>query len=305
MVPQSMIVFYGHPGDTPMQMTIAAAAEHNVDRVVVDQAHTADDDVVLDIGPAGVTGYLVVGRQHIDLDEISAVYARPLAPLVTGDSAGARRAQAWHHIITEWLDTTTALVVNRPSAMASNASKPFQQQLIAEHFAVPDTLVTSCPQDVRGFWREHGAVVFKSTSGIRSIVRRLDEPGAQRLDAVALLPTQFQGCVAGVDVRVHVVGSVVFATEIHSSAVDYRYAHRDGLHVDLTPVRLCDDVEQRCVGLAATLDLPLCGIDLRRTPDGRYVCFEVNPMPGFSYYEAETGAPISSALVDLLSGKAS
>jgi hypothetical protein len=222
MVSQSMIVFYGHPGDSPMQMAIAAAAEHNVDRVVVDQAFAADDDVVLDIGPAGVSGYLVVGGQHIDLDEISAVYARPLAPMVTGDSAGARRAEAWQHIITEWLDTARALVVNRPCAMASNASKPFQQQLIAEHFAVPDTLVTSCPQDVRDFWREHGAVVYKSTSGIRSIVHRLDEAGAQRLDRVALLPTQFQACVAGVAGGVHVVGAGVFFTAIPRSRVEYR-----------------------------------------------------------------------------------
>jgi glutathione synthase/RimK-type ligase-like ATP-grasp enzyme len=56
--------------------------------------------------------------------------------------------------------------------------------------------------------------------------------------------------------------------------------------------------------LAALLQLPLCGIDLRRCADGSYVCFEVNPMPAFSYYEANTGQPIARRLVEFLSGKA-
>ena len=60
------------------------------------------------------------------------------------------------------------------------------------------------------------------------------------------------------------------------------------------------DVASRCVELAEALDLPLAGIDLRRRPDGQYVCFEVNPMPAYSYYESNTGLPISLALADLL-----
>jgi NAD(P)-dependent dehydrogenase (short-subunit alcohol dehydrogenase family) len=44
----------------------------------------------------------------------------------------------------------------------------------------------------------------------------------------------------------------------------------------------------------------ICGIDLRRRPDGEHVCFEVNPMPGYSYFESETGQAISEALVDYL-----
>ena len=56
--------------------------------------------------------------------------------------------------------------------------------------------------------------------------------------------------------------------------------------------------------LQQQLELPLCGIDLRRRPDGSYVCFEVNPMPAFSYYESNTGQPIARSLVEYMSGKA-
>ncbi|MGY5309367.1 ATP-grasp domain-containing protein [Nocardia gipuzkoensis] len=297
-----MIVFYGYPDELPMRMAIAAATERNVDRLVINQTHASEDDIVLELGD-GVAGYFIVAGQRVDFQDITAVYARPLAPVLASDSAAGRRAEAWHLIITEWLNISPALVVNRPSAMASNGSKPFQQQLIAEHFAVPDTLVTSCAEEVRRFWADHGEIIYKSVSGIRSIVRRLDGASAMHLDRLAALPTQFQAYVPGVDIRVHVVGSAVFGTEVRSGAVDYRYAQRDGLKADLAAVRLDEEVTRRCAALAVALDLPFCGIDLRRRPDGQYVCFEVNPMPGFSYYEAETGAPISSALVDLLSAK--
>jgi glutathione synthase/RimK-type ligase-like ATP-grasp enzyme len=48
------------------------------------------------------------------------------------------------------------------------------------------------------------------------------------------------------------------------------------------------------------MDLLFTGIDLKLTPDGEYYCFEVNPSPGFVYYERYTGQPISAALADLL-----
>ena len=59
-------------------------------------------------------------------------------------------------------------------------------------------------------------------------------------------------------------------------------------------------MQRQCAALARHLELPFCGIDLRRRPDGVYVCFEVNPMPAFAYFEGETGQPIAAALVELL-----
>ena len=50
------------------------------------------------------------------------------------------------------------------------------------------------------------------------------------------------------------------------------------------------------------LDLPLCGIDLKRAVDGTFFCFEVNPSPAYSYYQDQTGQPIADALVDYLAG---
>jgi len=41
-------------------------------------------------------------------------------------------------------------------------------------------------------------------------------------------------------------------------------------------------------------------VDLRRTPDGRYFCFEANPTPAFAFYEQYTGQRIADKLIDAL-----
>src|SRR5262249_35806291 len=156
-------------------------------------------------------------------------------------------------------------------------SKPYQMRLIEQHgFAVPKTLITTDVEAVAGFRRNH-QLIYKSMSGIRSIVSRLGEEDAVRLPDIANCPTQFQQYIEGTDVRVHVVGDEIFACEVRSEADDYRYPQTPSKVVDIAPLTLSDDLEQRCRLLATTLGLPLAGIDLRRTPQGEWYCFEVNP----------------------------
>jgi glutathione synthase/RimK-type ligase-like ATP-grasp enzyme len=103
-------------------------------------------------------------------------------------------------------------------------------------------------------------------------------------------------------VRVHVVGSRWFATEVVSGADDYRYATRQGSESQLRPYELPDEVAARCLALAKALDLPLAGIDLRHSIDDDWVCFEVNPSPCFSFYEQQAAQPITRAVAELLAG---
>jgi glutathione synthase/RimK-type ligase-like ATP-grasp enzyme len=63
-----------------------------------------------------------------------------------------------------------------------------------------------------------------------------------------------------------------------------------------------DDLAAQCLALAQDLELPLAGIDLKVTPQDEVYCFEVNPSPAYSYYESQTGQPISAAIARYLSG---
>jgi hypothetical protein len=194
---------------------------------------------------------------------------------------------------------TFALVVNRFQATASNNSKPYQLQKIrAAGFDVPETLLTTDPGAVQAFWERHGEVIYKSISGTRSRVARLRPEQRERLANVAFCPTQFQRYIPGTDVRVHVVGAEIFASEIVSEVDDYRYPGRHA--VDIQARRLPREVEERCRLLARALRLPVAGIDLRRTPEADWYCFEVNPSPAFTFYERMTGQPIARAVANLL-----
>lgn len=87
--------------------------------------------------------------------------------------------------------------------MASNNHKPYQtNQIRKSGFAVPETVVTTDPNAVLDFWQRHGAVIYKSNSGVRSIVARLPDMHRERLGNVAWCPTQFQQYIPGVDHRV-------------------------------------------------------------------------------------------------------
>jgi glutathione synthase/RimK-type ligase-like ATP-grasp enzyme len=68
----------------------------------------------------------------------------------------------------------------------------------------------------------------------------------------------------------------------------------------MEPMTLPAAIAESCLRLARELDLLMTGIDLKETPHGDYYCFEVNPSPGFLYYEKYSGQPISAALADLL-----
>lgn len=300
-----MILFFGYATDPALRLAVDAAERLGEAHLVLDQLDLHDCAVLLDdpTEPGRSTGQVRTPSGTVSLGSLDAAYARPLSAVIEEDPAdSARGAQIAADVIT-WLDTADALVVSRPRDMHSNSSKPYQAQLIgAAGFRVPESLITTDPDEVIAFTERVGAVIFKSISGIRSIVRRLDDGYESRLERVRVLPTQFQALVEGDDIRVHVVGDEVFATRIISDATDYRYARRDGVDADLTPTTLPADVRQRCLDLAASLSLPFVGIDLRETPDGEYVCFEANPMPGYSYFESNTGQPISEALVRLLAG---
>jgi hypothetical protein len=254
------------------------------------------------------TGNIAGPGWRLDLEELSGVYVRYLGPEgrapIPGIDPGL--APAIHSEcdagLMALLEYLPCAVVNRSAGALSNHSKPYQAMLIKEcGLAVPRTLVTNDPDEAHRFYNDcNGEAIFKSLSGVRSIVRRI---GAEHLARFSLLrhgPAQFQELILGDDIRVHTVGDRIFATRLRSEAVDYRYAGRDGFEVEMSPVELPTSVAQACLAIARKLNLLLSGIDLKLTPEGKYYCFEINPSPAFIYYEQGSGQPISTALAELL-----
>lgn len=87
-----------------------------------------------------------------------------------------------------------------------------------------------------------------------------------------------------------------------ASGLDYRYAVRDGGNTTLRDTTLDATTSWRCSAAAQALGLPFAGLDLMLADDGQTYCFEVNPSPGFSWYEDATGQPIARTLARWLAG---
>jgi glutathione synthase/RimK-type ligase-like ATP-grasp enzyme len=300
-----MIVLWGVEDDTPLAAVRAALGQIGAPFFFLDQSRCGETEIDLSAGER-VAGEIRLGGARCDLARVSAVYlrcdnTRAVAPGADKDEALARHADRIDAVISAFLDITAARVVNPLEAMASNGSKPYQSAIIAAHgFAVPDTLITTDSDEVGAFAARHGEIIYKSISGVRSIVTRFRQEHAGRLKDLVWCPTQFQQYLPGRDYRVHIVGDAVFATEIVSDADDYRYAARQGEDVIIQATLIPLLVADRCRALAAALGFALAGIDLRLTPQGEWYCFEVNPSPAFTYYADAAGQPIGEAVAELL-----
>jgi glutathione synthase/RimK-type ligase-like ATP-grasp enzyme len=308
-----MILVCGIPSETPLRMVTSRLEELGAPFVLFNQREFANSEIWFEVNDGQVAGELQIRDRTYKLQDFSAVYPRMMddrfLPELSSEPQGSslrNYCRSFHDTLTRWMEIAPALVVNRCAPMASNSSKPYQAQLIRkEGFLVPESLITNDPELVRDFRARHGRVIYKSISAVRSIVQELSDEDEERLERIRWCPTQFQAFVGGTNVRVHTIGNQAFATAVRSDATDYRYAARQmGESAELREVVLSDELTDRCLRLSRSLGLEFAGIDLKVTPDEEIYCFEVNPSPAFSYYEANTGQPISAAVARHLASPA-
>lgn len=306
-----MILLAGIPTEPPVYLAIEAAQECGIPYVVFNQRQAHLYQLSLKIRDNVFKARLNIDGTDHELEQMQGAYVRLMdqhaLPELNSKTferisdSGAYKLNLVHRQFSQWMNITGIRILNPPGAMLSNMSKPYQAQMITPcGFYTPATCITNSAEAVLKFKKEKQNIIYKSTSAARSIVKELEGTAMGDLQKIRYLPTQFQEKLQGENIRVHVVGDVLFATAIHSNIVDYRYAEQEDGVTELSPTVLPVAVEKKCFNLAKQLQLPFCGIDLFRTNKGEYYCFEVNPSPGYSYYEKSTGQKISHAIVNYL-----
>lgn len=299
-----LVLLWGLEADSPLAEVRNQLEALDIPLKFLDQRLVLETEVEITVGET-IKGRIRVGREDINLGDVSAAYVRPYEsarlPQVAASGVGSAE---WEHavyvddILASWSELTTALVVNRFSASAANNSKPYQLEQIRNlGWRVPETLITTDEDEARAFWKLHGEVVYKSVSGTRSRVSRLRKEHGDRFSDLSSCPTQFQQYIPGSDYRVHVVDDKVFVCEVRCGSDDYRYAEQAP---EIRACSLTPDLEERCKSLVASMNLSVAGVDLRRTSEDEWFCFEVNPSPAFTYYQQITGQPIGHAIALLL-----
>lgn len=302
-----MVLLYGIAGDGPFELVADALEELEMPFVILDQARFAEIDFDLQLNNDCFDGEISIGHLSYPLSSFTGIYNRgidfaalPAAQVLKFQREVYDRYAGLFDVIQTWIEAASCAVVNKASAMSSNASKPYQLGLIQPYFQIPETLITNNLQEVISFEKTSSEIIYKSASSVRSIVKSVDAANTTGLAAIRHCPTLFQKKLEGTNYRVHVVDNTVFAIKAETESIDYRYSHKEGNETVLTPTVLPPAIEANCIALAKALNLPFAGIDLFHTNDNEWACFEVNPSPGFSYFENVTGQPIAAVVAAYL-----
>lgn len=252
------------------------------------------------------------GGGELDLDAVTAVWWRRPQPFrlpnTIADATSQRFAMSEAATAFQGLyQSLNAFWINEPARDATAGHKPYQLTLAQEiGLEIPDTLITNDPDAARAFWRKNpGEVIHKQFLALPETwreTRRLREPDETLAPAIAHAPVIFQRHVPAVaDLRVTAVGERLFAAATDVSASSYPQDVRLNLDARYEEHQLPDETAQHLHALMRRLGLVYGAIDLRLTPEGRYVFLEINPAGQFLYIEYATGQPIADALAADLS----
>ena len=136
--------------------------------------------------------------------------------------------------------------------------------------------------------------IVKSISGVRSTVVALDNNKLLNTINPLHCPIHTQPILNGSNVRVHVCGENVVALRIDARKIDYRYDNERIFSL----ISLPSGVKEWCIAAARSEKLHFAGIDLLLTPEGKWHCFEINPCPGYFFFEEQMvnlgGKPVMS-----------
>jgi hypothetical protein len=206
----------------------------------------------------------------------------------------------WHALDAYW--------INDPARDQVAHRKAYQLRVAQDvGLTIPDTLISNCPRAATTFISRIGAerVVYKSFSATEQEWREtrvLKQGELQFIDNVRYAPVIFQEYVeADVDLRITVIGDHLFPAAIHSQDTAYKVDFRiDIANARIEATELPPKVEDQLRALMARLGLVYGAIDMRRTPDGRYVFLEINPAGQWLFIEQFSQQPISRALANAL-----
>lgn len=311
-----MILIVGNSSDQ-VPSVVNAVRDRTEEEVVIFKADRCLDGELLQYSNRNQSNVLeiIVDDDTIALDDVSAVwYWKPMLPGALRRQESEKEALfVYRQFLAMWRSIAhvceNARWVNDYYAV-QQAEIKIAQLCVASRlgFTVPNTLITSCPNEVIEFWqRERGRVVMKllSVSPVDNqaiFTTKVTRDVIAQIQRVRSAPTIFQAEVnKKFELRITVVGKSVFAAKV---------VHQDSLgKVDwrrgvtrFEEYRLPEKIEERCLKLCKELGLAYGCIDIIVTGSDEYVFLEINPNGQWEFVEHYSGMQIGAAIADLLLG---
>jgi glutathione synthase/RimK-type ligase-like ATP-grasp enzyme len=252
-------------------------------------------------------------EQGLKLEDCRSIWwRRPQQPVISKEIIRDTHRNFAMNEVAEALQglwqSLNAFWINDP-LLDQAASRKVYQLCIAQDVGleIPSTLISTCPGSVREFIarKKFDNVIYKAFSATEAEwreTRLLRKNELDLIDNVRFAPVIFQDYIeAEVDLRVTVVGDDIFAAAINSQETSYKVDFRiDMGKAHINEVRLPDEIEKKLHALMKRLGLVYGAIDMRLTPDGRYVFLEINPAGQWLFIEQQTGQKISRAIARML-----
>lgn len=193
-------------------------------------------------------------------------------------------------------------------------NKIFQLQIAKElGFLIPETLISNQYERVYNFHEENNrnCIIKPIKSGNMPnhkdskaiFTTKLDKKQLELPERIKSFPLYIQKNIKKQsDIRVTVVGELVFAAEIHSqnyldSTIDWRKGSKKLKHSKFC---LPKRIENLCIQLTKYLSLNYSAIDLIYTTKGEFIFLEINPNGQWAWIEHLLNFPISKEIVNLL-----
>ena len=266
-----MILLVGYPQDTVLRCYANYLHLHGIAAYVID---LHDVGRVISVDGEGFHAY----GESLFHKQVSGVFNRLFLP--SGRHVSQQCMQD-KHMLYFLLDHYYEKVINRPTAGMHNFSKLWQQ------CAIESSVLKMVPSQVciHKSVKVQGDMIMKSISSDRSICQKF--AGGQLNEPVILQPD-----LGRHNIRVHCVQNQVFAQQVKCDALDYRYADQK----EWVQITLPYHVTAACREMTKSSGLVVSGIDLIKQ-HGQYYVLEINPSPGYTYFESHMPRPKISAAI--------
>jgi glutathione synthase/RimK-type ligase-like ATP-grasp enzyme len=261
-----------------------------------------------------------IGGRYINVSAVRSGYLRrpeSPAPDLTVLSVAHHNycAKEWSAALVYLLRSLGKRWLNSPLAILEAENKPKQLARAFElGFQIPETIITNKASTVRRFVSDGPSVAKPLTTALMEIDGREQVIFTSQIEALHLeddvsieaAPIILQKqIIKQCDLRVTVVGSKIFAAEIHSqdreeTIVDWRKGSRPDL--PHKKHELPYSIAERCISLTKSFGLRFSAIDLVLDKLGNYWFLEINPNGQWAWIENRLGLPIAEAIADELEG---
>jgi glutathione synthase/RimK-type ligase-like ATP-grasp enzyme len=268
------------------------------------------ESLAFEIGPHSRCGLLRAhqGRQ-IDVGDVRLIWFRRCATKQAFQS-DSHDPVARDLVNNECRDTLAGVLeaefhgkwLSTPASTIRASNKILQLAAASKcGFRVPRTLVSQSKPRVLDFYNaEEGSVITKAISGTSNrlfATHKLKDPIEIGDESYLACPTLCQEFIPGTrNIRLHCFGQSSHAVLIDSPHVDSRFDL--GVPIEVWPVPAA--VHNLTRRVLDELGLEMGVVDLKETPDGELVWFEVNPQGQFLYLEPLSDLKIGDIFVDYL-----